>query len=75
MDIVSQFVDDGCGALVVLHDISLAARYATRMVWMKESRIVADGSPEETLTPERLAEIYGVRSRIDGRTVEIEGIL
>jgi iron complex transport system ATP-binding protein len=75
MDIVRQFVDDGGGALVVLHDIALAARYATRMVWMKESRIVADGPPEETLTPERLAEIYGVRSRIDGRTVEIEGIL
>jgi iron complex transport system ATP-binding protein len=75
MDIVRQFVDDGGGALVVLHDIALAARYATRMVWMKESRIVADGPPEETLTPERLAEIYGVRSRIDGRTVEIEGTL
>ena len=75
MDIVRQFVDDGGGALVVLHDIALAARYATRMVWMKESRIVADGPPEETLTSERLAEIYGVRSRIDGRTVEIEGTL
>ena len=75
MDIVRQFVDDGGGALVVLHDIALAARYATRMVWMKDSRIVADGPPEETLTPERLADVYSVRARVDGRTVEIEGTL
>lgn len=75
MDIVRQFVKDGGGALVVLHDIALAARYATRMVWMKESRIVADGPPEETLTPERLAEIYGVQASVSGRSVEIEGTL
>ncbi|WP_321490065.1 ABC transporter ATP-binding protein [uncultured Hyphomonas sp.] len=75
MDIVRQFVDGGGGALVVLHDIALAARYATRMVWMKDSRIVADGPPEETLTPERLADVYSVRARVDGRTVEIEGTL
>ena len=73
MDIVRDYVDGGCGALVVLHDISLAARYATRIVWMKDSRIVADGSPEETLTPERLADIYGVRATVSGRAVEIEG--
>ncbi|MEQ8559846.1 MAG: ABC transporter ATP-binding protein [Henriciella sp.] len=75
MDIVRQFVDGGGGALVVLHDIALAARYATRMIWMKDGRIIADGSPEDTLTAERLADIYGVRARAAGRTVEIEGAL
>ena len=75
MDIVNHFVEAGGGGLVVLHDIALAARYATRMIWMQEGRIIADGPPEETLTPERLAEIYGVRARIEGRAVEIEGAL
>lgn len=73
MDIVREYVDRGCGALVVLHDISLAARYATRIVWMKDSCIVADGAPEDTLTPERLADIYGVRATVSGRAVEIQG--
>lgn len=73
MDIVREYVDGGCGALVVLHDITLAARYATRIVWMKDSRIVADGAPEDTLTPERLADIYGVRATVSGRAVEIQG--
>lgn len=75
MDIVSKFVAKGGGALVVLHDIALAARYASRMVWMQEGRLLADGTPEDTLTEQRLAEIYGVRARIEGRTVAIEGTL
>ena len=75
MDIMQEFVQDGGGALVVLHDISLAARYATRMIWMKDSRILADGSPDETLTSERLADIYGVRATVTGRSVSIEGTL
>ena len=75
MDIIHQFVESGGGALVVLHDIALAARYATRMVWMKDSRIIADGPPEETLTPARLADIYGVRARVEGLRVDIEGTL
>lgn len=73
MDIIADFVAAGGGALVVLHDITLAARYASRMIWMKEGRIVADGTPEVTLTAARMAEIYGVQARVDGRRVEIEG--
>ena len=73
MDIIADFVAAGGGALVVLHDITLAARYASRMIWMKLGRIVADGAPEETLTAARMAEIYGVQARVDGRRVEIEG--
>lgn len=51
--------------LTVLHDLSLAARYADRLIWMKDGRIVADGSPQETLTPERLRDVFGVEARID----------
>ena len=52
------------GALVVLHEAALAARFADRLVWLVGGRIVADGPPEETLTPQRLAEVYGVRARV-----------
>ena len=75
MDIVQSFVARGGGALVVLHDIALAARYATRLLWMKDGRIVANGTPAETLTSDRLAEIYGVRASIEGTRVQIERAL
>ncbi len=75
MDLIRDYVANGGGALVVLHDIGLAARYATRMVWMAEGRIIADGTPEETLNEARLADIYGVRAKVTGRHVEIDGTL
>ena len=49
-------------AIVVLHEPALAARFADRLVWMKDGRIIADGSPDETLTPDLMAEIYGVEA-------------
>ena len=75
MDLVRAFVNEGGGALVVLHDVVLARRYASRLIWMKGGRIVADGAPAATLTEPRLAQIYGVRGRIDGDRVELEGPL
>ena len=75
MDLIRDFVDSGGGALVVLHDVVLARRYADRFLWMKDGRIVADGSPAETLSAERLAQIYGVRGRVDDERVDLLGPL
>lgn len=75
LETVRQYVALGGGALVVLHDISLAARYATRMIWMAEGRIVADGTPEDTLTASRLAMIYGINAKVNGRSIDITGAL
>ena len=75
MDLIKEFVGAGGGALVVLHDIGLAARYATRLIWMKDGRIVADGSVAETLNTERLKAIYGIKARVDGFNVQLEGAL
>ena len=75
MDLVKSFVNAGGGALVVLHDIQLAARYASRLIWMEAGRIIADGPPEETLTAERLEAVYGVRARVDGTRIEMDGAL
>ncbi|MEP1143675.1 MAG: ABC transporter ATP-binding protein [Henriciella sp.] len=75
LDLIKSYVEQGGGALLVLHDIELAARYASRLIWMKDGRIVADGSVEETLTPERLAETYGVAAKVEGLRVLMDGAL
>ena len=64
MALFRGFADRGGGALVVLHDLALAARYADRLIWMKDGRIEADGPTAATLTSARVADIYGVRARI-----------
>jgi iron complex transport system ATP-binding protein len=77
--LMREFVDQGGGALVVLHDIALAARISDRLIWMKDGRIVAEGSPAETLTAETMATIYGVSAHVatdaHGLDVRIEGML
>lgn len=58
-------------ALVVLHDLNLAAHYCDVIHVMNEGRIVASGAPSEVLTPEILEPIYGV----DIEVVEVKGRL
>lgn len=65
MQLVREYVDNGGGALVVVHEASLAGRFADRIIWLKDGEIIANGSPQETLTKEMIAAIYGVRARID----------
>ncbi|MES2494676.1 MAG: ABC transporter ATP-binding protein [Pseudomonadota bacterium] len=57
----------GQGALVVtvLHDLTMAARYCSRLLLLDRGRLVADGSPAEVLTAERLEAVYGVRAMIE----------
>jgi len=73
MDLIRDFVAQGGGALVVLHDVGLAAQYADRLIWMKDGRIIANGPPKDTLTAERLADIYSVSAQVDGQHVRIHG--
>lgn len=64
MRLIRAYADAGNCALVVLHEAALAARFADRLAWISGGRIVADGPPEETLTPERMAEVYRVRAAV-----------
>lgn len=45
MDVLKAEAARGRAVLAVMHDLALAARFATRMVVMGEGRIVADGPP------------------------------
>ena len=50
--------------LLVLHDLNQAARYSDRMIVLREGDIFADGSPNEVLTAELLAEVFNVHATI-----------
>lgn len=51
-------------ALLVLHDLNLAAAFCDRLYVMSEGRVAATGTPAEVLTEPLLERIYGVRTRI-----------
>lgn len=45
---------------VALHDLNLAARYADRLILMREGKIIEDGSPSQVLASAQLGDTYGV---------------
>lgn len=50
--------------VMALHDLTLASRYADRIVCLYESRIVADGSPQQVLEPSLIKSVYGVDAEV-----------
>jgi iron complex transport system ATP-binding protein len=60
----------GQGAIVAMHDLDLAARFADRLAVMDGGVIVADGEPETILGSARLEEVFGIK-RAGGRWVPL----
>ncbi|MFE0890001.1 ABC transporter ATP-binding protein [Streptomyces rochei] len=66
LDLIRDLADDhGIAVGVVLHDLDQAAAVADRITLLESGRIVADGPPEDVLTPERLSAVYGIRIDVD----------
>ncbi len=65
LDLVDRLHHDrGRTVVMVLHDLSLAARYADHLVAMRDGRIVAQGPPREVITPELLADVFGLHAAV-----------
>jgi iron complex transport system ATP-binding protein len=56
-------------ALVVTHDINLAANFADNILLMKQGRTVQSGSPREVLRPEILQDVFEIRVLVDAHPV------
>ena len=56
--------EKGITTVMVLHDLNQAARYADRIVVMQDHRVFADGLPEDILTEELIASVFGVQARV-----------
>ncbi|MBF6213424.1 ABC transporter ATP-binding protein [Nocardia puris] len=52
------YVEHGRTVVAVLHDLNLAARYATDLIAMRDGRVVGRGSPRELVTPELVREVF-----------------
>ena len=56
--------EHGLTVISAMHDLTLAGIYSDRLVLMHEGHRVANGTAEEVLRPETLAEFYGVSVRV-----------
>jgi iron complex transport system ATP-binding protein len=71
MEILRNHASEQRAAVVVLHDLSLAARFCDRLYMLNHGGLYSTGSPTEVMTTENIASVYGVRSRI---TRDEEGV-
>lgn len=60
MDLLRTVAHQGAAVLAIIHDLSLAMRFADRVALMQDGRIVANGKPDIVLTTERIADVFGV---------------
>lgn len=57
--IIRELAHQGMTVLAVTHDLNLASHFCERVLLMDQGAIVADGSPIEVFTSNRLESIYG----------------
>lgn len=67
MELLQTHAQKGGAVMAALHDLSLASRFCTRLVLMNHGKLVAEGEPVNVLTPENLAQVYGIIAHVDCR--------
>lgn len=61
MEMIRSVVGSGrMGAVVAMHDLNLAARFADEILLMKDGQVFARGAPSALIGPENIREVYRV---------------
>ena len=55
--------NEGAGVVLVLHDLAQAMNHADHVLVLKEGRLIADGPPQDALSGEIIADVWGVTAR------------
>ena len=55
---------DNLAVMVTLHDLNLVARFTDRVALLSNGGVRKVGVPTEVLTPDELAEVYGIRIHV-----------
>ena len=64
LELVREHAQQGGAVLMAVHDLSLAAHFADRLVILHQGRLEVDGPPDEVLTPEMLENVFGMACQI-----------
>lgn len=56
--------DHGRRVVMVLHDLTIAARFCDHLLGLSEGAAACSGPPDEAITPDSVARLYGLRARV-----------
>ena len=57
----------GMSAIIVLHDVNMAARYCDRVVALGDGRLLRAGPMADLMTPDALMQVYGLPMNVAGQ--------
>lgn len=61
LEMLRRLHQSGRTLVAVLHDLNQACRYATRLIVMRDGRIVASGPPDEIVDADLIERVFGIR--------------
>ena len=64
LDLCARLHAAGRTLVVVLHDLNLAFRYASRVIMMRDGRIAAQGAADEVVTEAALRQVFDLDCRV-----------
>ena len=66
MEIIKSIVrEKEISAIMAIHDLNLASRYADRIIMMNGGEIFSAGDSVSVLTPESIKQVYGVEAEVN----------
>ncbi|GAB4508339.1 MAG: ABC transporter ATP-binding protein [Anaerolineae bacterium] len=64
LDLLDELNAEGRTIVMVLHDLNQAARYADSIVALRGGQIVAQGTPDQVMTPENILQVFGLKAEV-----------
>ena len=64
MATLARLAADGVAVVFVMHDVSLAAAHADRLIALRAGQVVASGTPAEVVTEAVMADVFAARTRV-----------
>jgi ABC-type cobalamin/Fe3+-siderophores transport system ATPase subunit len=64
MELLREHCNRGGSAVIVMHDLALAARFCDKLFLLNHGKLVSYGTANHVLTEENLANTYNIKSRL-----------
>ncbi len=69
LDLVERLAEQGFGVVMVLHDLNMAARCASRLLLLSCGRVAESGPPRAVLTPSTIRRVFEVDALVQPHPV------
>ena len=74
MQLLRNTTKAGKSVVIVLHDLTLAARYADDVALMDQGSIIEHGPASSVLRSDLLSDVYGIPMTVKGETIEVQSV-